>query len=254
MTHSFLHYLPILTTEMAGAFCIALIRAWRKRRTGPHLLWWAFGAFSYGLGTLLESSITLAGNSVLLTKTWYIAGALLGGYPLAQGVAFLHLERRLAVRLAWITSAYVGLAAILVALSPVDLTQLSPALPSGRLLAWHWVRLLTPPINLYSFVFLVGGALVSAMRFRRDPNGGSRFTGNLLIAVGGLLPGIGGAAAKAGSVEALYVLELVGLVFIWIGYGVIVRSASRHRLKTGQALAGAASTSAEAAPDPVMRG
>ena len=29
--------------------------------------------------------VTLFGNSPALNKAWYIAGALLGGYPLAQG-------------------------------------------------------------------------------------------------------------------------------------------------------------------------
>ena len=44
------------------------------------------------------------------------------------------------------------------------------------------------------------------------------------IAVGALLPGIGGGMAKAGMVEALYVGELVGLILIWLGYRFCVRA------------------------------
>ena len=46
------------------------------------------GVFAFGLGTALESSITLFGNTVWLNKRWYIAGAILGAYPLAQGTVF----------------------------------------------------------------------------------------------------------------------------------------------------------------------
>ena len=42
--------------------------------------------------------------------------------------------------------------------------------------------------------------------------------GNILIAVGGLLPGIGGTSARFGMVEVLYVTEFLGLLIIWAGY------------------------------------
>jgi hypothetical protein len=45
-----------------------------------------------------------------------------------------------------------------------------------------------------------------------------RFLGNVLIAVGALLPGIGGAATRFGHTEVLYVTELIGLVGIYAGY------------------------------------
>jgi hypothetical protein len=44
----------------------------------------------------------------------------------------------------------------------------------------------------------------------------------LLIAVGAILPGIGGSFARAGQVEVLYVTELIGLLLIWAGYRRIV--------------------------------
>ena len=51
--------------------------------------------------------------------------------------------------------------------------------------------------------------------------------GNALIALGGLLPGIGGSFTRAGHLEVLPVTELVGLVFIWLGYRTIVSDAGR---------------------------
>jgi hypothetical protein len=44
------------------------------------------------------------------------------------------------------------------------------------------------------------------------------------IAIGGILPGIGGTFTRFGHVEVLYVTELIGLVVIWVGYRLNTRS------------------------------
>ncbi len=219
MDRTAIHYLPIATTLISAFFCVVLVRRYRMKG-GKHLLWWAIGMATYGLGTLLESSVTLFGNSVALTKAWYIAGALLGGYPLAQGSVYLHLKKRTADHLTAITLPLIAVAAVCVVLSPVLMENLQPHRPSGSVLGWQWVRLTTPFINLYSVVFLIGGALYSAWRFARMPSSeaGNRALGNTLIAVGAILPGIGGGMAKAGIVEALYLGEFIGILLIYGGY------------------------------------
>lgn len=221
-----IHYLPILTTVLSALFAFSLYRRWLVRKS-PHLWWWAFGITTYGLGTALESTITLAGNSVFLTKAWYIAGALLGGYPLAQGSLWLSWPRRTAMRLTIISLIFVIVASILVVLSPVDLAALEVHRPSGSILEWRWVRLLTPFVNLYAVFFLIGGAALSAWRHYRYRGHLYRAWGNGLIALGALLPGIGGSFAKAGVVEALYVGECVGLIVIWLGDRVCAMESAR---------------------------
>ena len=89
---------------------------------------------------------------------------------------------------------------------------------------WQWIRVMTPFINAYAALFLVGGAVWSCHRFWGVPGQRSRTLGTALIAVGGILPGIGGSMAKAGTVEALYVAELVGLILIWAGYAACIRA------------------------------
>lgn len=74
---------------------------------------------------------------------------------------------------------------------------------------------------MYAFIFLVGGALYSAVKYSKNIHYKKRFTGNLLIVIGGLLPGIGGSFTKFGYVEVLYVTEFIGLLFIYLGYKVI---------------------------------
>ena len=213
---TWVHYLPAATTAVAAAFSFSLFRKYRVRPT-PHIGWWTAGVATYGTGTLLEAIITLAGNTVVLTKLWYVAGAVLGAYPLAQGSLYLLSSRRFANRATMVSLPFVVLTAVLVLLSPVVPGALEQHRPSGALLAWGWVRLLTPFINTYAAFFLIGGAAVSAWRFRKTANAGHRAAGNALIALGALLPAIGGALARTGLVEALYVAELFGLVIIWIG-------------------------------------
>ena len=217
-----IHYLPLVTTALSALFAASLYRRWRVKHA-PHLWWWTFGISMYGLGTALESAITLFGNTIALTKAWYIAGALLGGYPLAQGSLFLSWPRRLAVRLTAISLSFVIAAAVLVALSPVNAAALEAHRPSGAILGWWWVRLLTPLINFYAVFFLIGGALMSAWRHYRHRGHLFRAAGNAVIALGAILPGIGGAYAKAGHVEVLYVGECIGLMLIWLSDRICAR-------------------------------
>jgi hypothetical protein len=214
------HYVPILTTVLSILFAWSLYRRWTVKHS-PHLWWWAFGIMTYGLG------ITLFGNTVFLTKAWYIAGALLGGYPLAQGSLFLSWKRTTAKRLTAISLTFVIIATILVILSPANMDALEIERPSGAVIGWGWVRLLTPFINLYAVFFLIGGAALSAWRHYKYRGHLYRAWGNAFIAFGALLPGIGGSFAKAGVVEALYIGECIGLIFIWLGDRVCARETAR---------------------------
>jgi len=211
-------YIPIATTLVALTFAGVLLQRYQQRRTGPHLLWWSFGALTFALGTITESFTTLVGWNPAVFRMWYVTGALLGGAPLAQGTVYLLLPRRTAHLL---TAALVGTivaATACVALSPLNLALVEPYRLSGRVLAWSWVRAFSPFINLYALIFLVGGAAWSAWRFRRRAETHHRFVGNTLIAIGALLPGIGGAFTRFGHTEVLYVTEFIGLALIILGY------------------------------------
>ena len=219
-------YLPIATTLVAVVFFSGLIRHYRKKPSGPHLLWWAAGVFTFGAGTGLESVITLSGNSIPLNKIWYVMGALLGVYPLGQGTAYLLTSRRTANRLTAITLPMVIILAVLVLVSPVERTRLDPNKPSGAILSWTWLRAMTPIINLYAAAFLIGGAVWSSWKYFSQGIMRNRAVGNAVIAAGAVLPGIGGVAAKMGRVEVLYITELAGLLLIWLGYLICLRPES----------------------------
>ena len=89
----------------------------------------------------------------------------------------------------------------------------------------------SPFVNLYAVVFLIGGAILSALRYSADPATRHRVWANVLIAVGAILPGIGGTATRMGYTEVLYVTELAGLLLTWIGYRMSVRPGRDCRLR-----------------------
>ena len=215
---STVHFIPLATTLIATIFTVVLLRRWRVRRSGPHLLWWALGAATFAAGTITESLTTLFGWQEGVFRWWYVTGALLGGAPLAQGTVYLLLPRRVAHLLSALLIGTIVVAATFVFLSPVDASLADPHRLSGRVLEWQWVRSFSPFINLYALVFLVGGAIWSAWRYAGRPETRHRATGNALIAVGGLLPGIGGTFTRFGVVEVLYVTEFIGLALIIAGF------------------------------------
>ncbi len=219
---SAVHYLPILTTVFSAYFFYEIVGRYFQKG-GTHLLWWAIGVFTYGFGTFFEAFITLNGNTVLLNKMWYVAGAILGGYPLAQGSVYLHFSKKTAHTLTAISLPFIIFASICVFLSPVNLAELQNFKPSGAILEWRWVRLLTPVINIYSVIFLIGSAFYSAIRYAKIENGKNRAIGNIFITVGAILPGIGGGMAKAGMVEALYIGEFIGIILIFTGYRICLK-------------------------------
>lgn len=213
------HYIPIFTTLVAIVFSAALYRHWRKKPTALYLLWWLIGVIMYGVGTLTESLNTLLGWNPLILKIWYIAGALLGAAPLAQGTVYLMLKKKSADTLAVIVTVFASIAAIFIILTPVDTSLVADGrFLTGKVFAWSWVRLFSPFLNLYAVAFLVGGAGWSAWEYFRKNGYGARVLGNVLIAAGALLPGIGGSFTRFGFVEALYITEILGLGLIWWGY------------------------------------
>jgi hypothetical protein len=226
VSRSFVHYVPIATTILTVPFAIEIYRRYRRYPDRLHLLWWAAGVVTYGAGTLTESLTTVIGWREPIFRAWYITGALMGGAPLAQGTVYLLLPRRRAHVMTAVLLLVVATAATAVVLSPIDYAQVEGHRLTGRVLEWTWVRRFSPFINLYAVVFLIGGAILSAVRYSGNPATRQRVVANVLIAIGAILPGIGGAATRMGYTEVLYVTELAGLLLIWSGYR---RSITTHR-------------------------
>jgi hypothetical protein len=200
-----------------------LYKHWQRKPEAKYLMWWTIGALCFGIGTLTESINALAGWSVLNMKAWYISGALLGAFPLAQGTVYLLMKKKFADVSAWFFIIYVTVAAVAILFAPVDMSIVDPLRLTGKVMTWSWVRMFSILPNTYALIFLVGGAAWSAIQYARKKSSGNRVVGNWLIAIGGLLPGIGGSFTRMGYVEVLFVTEFIGISLIWAGYRVIMQ-------------------------------
>lgn len=213
-----IYFIPIGTFLLSLAFSFVLYTHYRKKKEATYLLWWLIGVLTYGAGTFTESFNTLFGWHETNFRWWYITGALLGGAPLAQGSVYLLLKKKTAHLLTIILVSFIVAASVFVLLSPINYAQVEPERMSGKVFQWQWIRAFSPFINTYALFFLVGGAVWSAVQYFRKSGTGARFSGNLLIALGALLPGIGGSFTRLGHVEVLYVTEFLGLSLIIIAY------------------------------------
>jgi hypothetical protein len=214
-------------------FAIHLFRHLKTKPDATYLLWWFIGVITYGMGTVSESVNTIFGWSELNFRVWYIVGALLGGFPLAQGTVYLLMKRRTAHILSAVFVTFILVASVCVMLTPVDPSLSADGRLTGSVMVWQWVRWFSPFINIYAFIFLFGGAVYSAIQYFRVTEMRNRFSGNILIAVGALLPGIGGSFTRMNYVEVLYVTELLGLLLIYGGYSIMKndRSKSVHTVQ-----------------------
>lgn len=208
--------LPIATTLLAAVFAAVLFAHWQRRRQ-PHLAWWTFGVACFGAGTLMESVTALMGWNEVVFRLWYIFGALLGAAPLAQGTVYYLKPRDMANRYAAFMLLVALTATVCAWRSPLDPNVVNPALSAG-MFDWQWVRFFSPVLNLFALWFLGGGAAWSAWQYKQKEGSRARFYGNCLIAIGAMLPGIGGAVARTGRLETLYITEFIGLSLIASGY------------------------------------
>ncbi|MFY7947059.1 MAG: hypothetical protein ACOVQJ_08665 [Bacteroidia bacterium] len=216
-----IHYIPIFTTLFCAYFFVIIYKHWRSKPGALHVFWWMLGVFFFGAGTITESINTLFGYSNLNFRAWYIFGALFGGAPLAQGTVHLLMRKGIAHILNQTLVAIISITALLVMLSPLHPEKMDGMRMTGKILDWTFIRYITPFINVYGLVFLVGGAVYSSIKYASNPDFKARFYGNVLIALGGLLPGIGGSFTKFGYVEVLYVTEFIGIALIYSGYQII---------------------------------
>ncbi len=222
---SMVYYIPIFTSIISALFCIELIFHWKKNRT-RYFGWWIIGVFFYGAGTVPESITAIIGWNEVVFKAWYILGAMLGGVPLAQGTIYLIMKRNPADFLTALLVPVILVGAIACALSPIDYSKVETYRLSGNVILWQEVRLFPIVINTYALLFFVGGTMYAAYGFWKKKVSLNKCYGNVLIAVGGLLPGIGGAFMRYGHVEILYISELLGIIFIYAGYTVFRKDKS----------------------------
>jgi hypothetical protein len=215
-------WLPFLSSIISFVFAFLLLWRYLVRR-GPHLLLWGIGMIFYGLGGFCEAYYGALGWNPLIFRLWYLFGAILVAAWLGQGTVYLLVRRRWANLLMVLLALASVYAAVRVFSAELDPSLMTTSVHTGSELSGHaivtsGVRSLTPFFNLYGTVTLVGGALYSAWIFWRKRVLLHRTIGNILIAVGAILPAFGGTFSRFGIGGALYLSELLGAVLMFVGF------------------------------------
>jgi hypothetical protein len=212
-------FLPLISGLLSVVFAGFLLVRFSARK-GMHLLVWSFGMLLYALGGLCEAYSGAFGWNALAFRLWYLCGAFLSAAWLGQGTLFLLARRTwwvaVLASLLVLGSAYAVVKVFGAQLDPIP-TGAAAAL-SGRVIVSGGVRSLTPIFNIYGTLALVGGAIWSAVTFARKRVLPHRMIGNILIAVGALMPAIGGSLSRLGSESLLYTSELLGTLLMFVGF------------------------------------
>jgi len=208
-------YIPLASSAISLIFAIIVLDQYFARRQ-PYQLIWSIGLFMYFVSTGTEFWTGQWGMNLLVYRLWYLFGAIGVAAYLGMGTVYLLVRRRIShiiVVVLLIASAY---AAIRVFTADIDLGGLN--ILSGTAMPQS-IRIMTPIFNTFGTVALVGGAIYSAWIFWRKRILPHRVISNLLIAIGAILPAIGGTHMRfGGNLTLFYILELVGIIIIFIGF------------------------------------
>ena len=210
--------LPLLASIVSLIFAITVLDQYFARRK-PYQLVWAIGLFMFAISTASAFWIEAWGLNETAYRLWYLFGAVLVAAYLGMGTLYLLVRRRVAhiiMTILLIASFY---AIFMVFTAIIDLGAISASALSGEAMPDE-VRLLTPFFNIFGTIALVGGAVYSAWVFWRRRAMPHRVVSNVLIAVGAILPAMGGTLSRfeVSSSTAHAILILLGVIIIFIGF------------------------------------
>ena len=209
------HFIPLVSAIVSLVFALVVLDQFFARRK-PYQLVWTIGLFMYSISTGAEFWVGAWGLNDTVYRLWYLFGAIFVAAYLGMGTLYLLASRRVAHTIMVILLIASLYATFRVFTASIDLSNLPVlagiAMPQG-------VRLMTPPFNTFGTVALVGGAIYSAWVFWRHKIMPHRVVSNILIAVGAILPAIGGTHRRlGGGLQLFYLFELLGIIIIFIGF------------------------------------
>jgi hypothetical protein len=213
---------PFISSSISIIFAVVVLIRYARRR-GLHLLLWGIGMIFYAVGGFCEGYYGAFGWNPLVFRLWYLFGAILVAAWLGQGTVYLLAKPRVAHILMVILLLGSIYGTVRVFGAELDPSLMTTSTHTGSEMSGHaittsGVRSLTPFFNLYGVITLVGGAVYSAYIFWRKRVLLHRTIGNVLIAMGAILPGFGGTFSRMGIPAALYIGELLGAILLFIGF------------------------------------
>lgn len=205
------NYFPLVSSIIAGIFAMLLAVQYIKRRKN-HQLIWTVALIMWFLTTLFEflAEPEVFGSTVEMYKVFYILTAPMVAL-LGVGTLYLLTHKSwgkyflIYTVILSIPFFALGLTA---SVDPQDLTEgfqiAGQAMPQQ-------VRIFSPLFTVPGGILLIGGALYSHWLDRTRKY-------NLLIALGGIFPFLGGSASRFGGETFFYAFETIGAILLFLGF------------------------------------
>jgi hypothetical protein len=209
--------IPLISAIVSFVFGITVLDQYFARRQ-PFQLLWTIGLFMYGISAFTEFYTETYGLHLIMFRLWYLFGAICVAAFLGQGTVYLLAKRHTAHILMAIVVVISVYSVFRLFTTSIDLGTATRL--TDKIIVPNDVGILTGLMNVYGTVTLVGGALYSAWIFWKKRILPYRVQSNVLIALGALLPAIGGSLLRLGTARGalFYILELSGVIIIFIGF------------------------------------
>ncbi|MDD5493274.1 MAG: hypothetical protein PHG36_01180 [Dehalococcoidia bacterium] len=174
------------------------------------------GLLFYCISTATEFIIEAGGLNIFVYRLWYLTGAIYVAAYIAAGAVYSILPKNVrnpSLILLVLASLY---AAITIFTFPIDITGMND-LTTG-LLPMR-VRIISPFFNIAAVAAILIACFYELYLLLKKSGKVKTMISFFLITAGMLLPGIGGVALRAGMSTSIYfyVLELLGLIILYVG-------------------------------------
>ncbi len=179
--------IPLLTSIVSLVFAVLVLDKFFAHRK-PYQIVWFIGLLMYAVSSGAEFAAGTRGITETVYRLWYLFGAILVAAWLGMGTLYLLLKRSIAnviMALLVLVTVYAVFKVMTASIDGTGLEDLTGTAMLGD------VRMLTPFLNIFGTLSLVGGAVYSAWFFWRHKTMKHRVLSNILIAVGAILPGGG---------------------------------------------------------------
>jgi hypothetical protein len=211
-------YIPLLTSIVSFIFAVTVLDQYFARRK-PYQLLWAVGLLMYCVSAFTEYWWNVQGHVEIMYRLWYLLGAVLVGAYLGQGSLYLLIRRRAAniiMAVVLVATVYASIRVLSVSIDISGLTRLTGV----GVLPMDVRAIIAPVFNTFGSLALIGGAIYSAVIFLRKRIMPHRVVANVLIAIGALLPALGGIhlTFQGSNLNMFFIFELAGVIIMFIGF------------------------------------
>lgn len=212
---------PLATAILVTIFTVLVFLQYLKRRK-PHQLAWTVGLLFFAIAAYMEAySEYVRYWDPFVYRIYIVLAASLVGF-LGLGTVYLMSRNKIWGHL-YLAFNIISLIIFLTGTFTVelDLSKLKPGVTVGGAAlgpSLSFPRVCSFLFNIPGTIFLLGGAILSAIKFARRTEFAYRMWANILIAIGTIVIAWAGTRARLGNTAGLYPAEMVGASFLFAGF------------------------------------